>query len=167
MHKIPVFWKFHAVHHSQSEMNLFTSYRVHILEHLFAYSIVFIPMMSFKVPVIDSVVCVFLQQWYSIIYHANLKTNYGPLRYFLVTPQSHRMHHSLQSEHHNRNFGTLFSIWDRIFGTQVENHRDYCTVGVKDFSFPQAKNYSLIDYLHSFMLQNIYTFKIYFLKNRK
>ena len=54
-------------------------------------------------------------KWHTRIYHANIKSNYGFLRYVFVTPQSHRIHHYLLPQHRDQNFGVIFCMWDRIF----------------------------------------------------
>jgi 4-hydroxyproline epimerase len=59
------------------------------------------------------------------VYHANLRTDLGWLRHLLVTPQSHRRHHSPRPEHRDRNFGGTFSFWDRLFGTAALDARVY------------------------------------------
>jgi sterol desaturase/sphingolipid hydroxylase (fatty acid hydroxylase superfamily) len=159
MHKVPVLWNFHAIHHSQGEMNLFTDKRVHIVEYLAVYAIVLIPMRILEIPIVDAFLYVFFQQWYLIVYHANLRSNYGFLRYFMVTPQSHRIHHSLNAEHHDKNFGVMFSIWDRLFQTQYLNSRDYPKTGVIDFQLSPAIGSSLPKKVGHYITQNIYPFR--------
>ena len=73
---------------------------------------------------------------YPKFYHANVRLNLGPLRYILVTPQSHRVHHSREPEHRDKNFGFIFCIWDRIFGTQVTDAEVYPETGIEDVNFP-------------------------------
>jgi sterol desaturase/sphingolipid hydroxylase (fatty acid hydroxylase superfamily) len=75
-------------------------------------------------------------RWYTRFYHGNIRTNLGPLRYVLVTPQSHRIHHSIEPRHLDTNFGALFSIWDRLFGTQYRGHDEYPETGIADAAFP-------------------------------
>jgi hypothetical protein len=70
------------------------------------------------------------------MYHGNLRTNLGVLRYLLVTPQSHRVHHSTELRHRDRNFGVLFSVWDQLFGTQYRGFDEYPETGVSDPTFP-------------------------------
>ena len=138
-HKVPVFWNFHAVHHSQRTMNLFTDSRIHPVEHLITHSLMFIPMFAFQVNPFSVVAVSMFRRWYQRIYHANLRTNFGPLRYILVTPQSHRIHHSIEERHRDRNFGVMFSVWDRLFGTHFPGENEYPETGVRGLRFSDGK----------------------------
>ncbi len=74
-HKIPWFWHFHVVHHSQRELNMFTDYRVHIVEDLISYSIRFIPFLSLvnEAFLPTSLGWILFNRWHTRIYHSNLK----------------------------------------------------------------------------------------------
>jgi sterol desaturase/sphingolipid hydroxylase (fatty acid hydroxylase superfamily) len=135
-HRIPFLWKLHALHHSQTELNFFTDFRYHVLEYLARHTVLIIPLLILKIdpPVIASVAIV--QRWYSRFYHGNIRTNLGALRFLLVTPQSHRIHHSIYPQHANRNFGAIFSIWDYLFGTASHDHQSYPATGIIDNEFP-------------------------------
>ena len=136
-HKVPWFWQFHIIHHSQPQMNLFTNLRNHPIDTLIAHTVRFVPMVSLTSHAVLPTAAgwVFFNHWYTNFYHANLKTNFGPLRYVLVTPQSHRIHHSVREEHQDLNFGVLFSFWDRIFGTLCRDYDDYPPTGVANVDF--------------------------------
>lgn len=56
----------------------------------------------------------------NLLIHAPLRVHAGPLRFFYVDNRFHRIHHSAEERHWHRNFGLMFSIWDRVFGTAVE-----------------------------------------------
>ena len=135
-HKIPFLWKLHALHHSQTELNFFTDFRYHVLEYLARHTVLIVPLLILKIdpPVIASVAI--MQRWYSRFYHGNIRTNLGVLRYLLVTPQSHRIHHSIYRQHANQNFGATFSIWDYLFGTASRDHQSYPATGIIDGEFP-------------------------------
>jgi sterol desaturase/sphingolipid hydroxylase (fatty acid hydroxylase superfamily) len=62
---------------------------------------------------------------YPKFYHANVRLNFGPLRYFFVTPQSHRLHHAVDPAYRDVNFGFTFCVWDRIFDMQCHDHQIY------------------------------------------
>lgn len=138
-HKISAFWHFHAVHHSQRELNFMTEYRVHPVDDLLSWTIGFIPLFM----VIDSyttiTAIIWLRHWHTRICHANLRTNFGILRYVIVTPQSHRVHHSSETRHLDRNFGLTFSIWDYLFGTQYRAYDEYPATGIDDATFPNEQ----------------------------
>lgn len=143
-HKVPWFWQFHIIHHSQQQMNLFTDLRNHPIDTLIAYTVRFVPLVSLTSHAVFPTAAgwVFFNRWYTHFYHANLKTNFGPLRYVLVTPQSHRIHHSVREEHQDRNFGVLFSFWDRIFGTLYRDYDDYPPTGVADVDFRSGSGFA-------------------------
>ncbi len=136
LHKIPILWNFHKVHHSQQQLNVFTNFRVHAVDHVLLMTLRAVPLLilSFEIPEVF-IVLVF-QKWHPWFTHANVRTNLGPLKYVLVTPQSHRVHHSVEAEHRDKNFGSLLSIWDHLFGTQVRNYDVYPGTGIGDKGYP-------------------------------
>ncbi len=135
-HKVTVFWYFHSVHHSSRGINIFTDLRVHPVEYLITRTMAFIPLFMFDADPFTITGVALFTRWYTRIYHGNLKTNYGPLKYFLVTPQSHRIHHSIKPEHRDKNFGVLFTFWDRMFGTLYAKYDEYPETGIDDPEFP-------------------------------
>ena len=117
-HKVPWLWQFHAVHHSQKELSFFSDFRYHVFEYVIRETIMVVPFLILQVDIPTIVYFSVFRNWYTRFYHGNIKINMGPLRYILVTPQSHRVHHSIELRHYDQNFGSLFSIWDFLFGTQ-------------------------------------------------
>lgn len=135
-HRVAFLWEFHAVHHSQRNMNPFTEHRVHPFELVLHYSIFGSIVVFCGLGMREAVVLGAIGVALSRLYHSRFRADYGILRYVLVTPQSHRIHHSLQRDHFDANFGTTLSIWDRIFGTHVEAKHEYPDEGVEDARFP-------------------------------
>lgn len=158
-HKIAPLWHFHAVHHAQREMNLFTDVRVHPLDRVASQTIQFVPlfMVDASFPAITAWV-LFHQVWTKLC-HANVRLAFGPLRYLLVTPQSHRIHHSFAARHTDRNFGVVFSIWDRLLGTHYEAVEEYPECGVADPGFPMESGRSPGALLGSTWAQFLYPFR--------
>jgi sterol desaturase/sphingolipid hydroxylase (fatty acid hydroxylase superfamily) len=158
-HKVPFFWRLHSIHHSQRDMNILTDLRYHPLEYAITQTILFLPMLMFGAafPVIFGYA--FFQQWYTKLYHASIRTNMGFLRYVLVTPQSHRIHHSTQPAHFDCNYGVVFSIWDRMFGTQNPDAESYPETGVDDPTFPYESGAGVKDLLRSTWAQLVYPFR--------
>ncbi len=159
-HKIQVFWLFHVIHHSQEEMNMFTDLRVHLVEYWIAKPISLLPLFVLGLNIELAFWLALILESYTRIYHANLRTNYGPLRYILVTPQSHRVHHSILPEHFDKNFAVIFCIWDRIFGTQWTNYDDYPPTGVDDDRFPHERSVSGLRIITNYLKQLAYPFII-------
>lgn len=157
-HKVWVFWCFHAVHHSQREMNMFTDERVHVLDVAIANCLVCIPMFMVAVDAPMAVPFAMLLKWYPKLYHANIKANFGVLRYILVTPQSHRLHHSIEPHHRDKNFGVIFSFWDRIFGTLHPDCHTYPATGISDEEFPLERQVTGIRVIRNYVAQVVYPF---------
>lgn len=156
-HKIGSFWEFHKLHHSQRQMNYFTEFRVHPMDYIIATLIIIVPQSLLQVDAPTIVLVGIIVQWHTMIYHSNLRTNYGPLRYVLVTPQSHRVHHSSDPEHFDSNFGVIFSIWDHMFGTQHRNYDVYPKTGGED-SFPDERKFSDVLTLKALFQQILHPF---------
>lgn len=135
-HKVPLFWQFHLVHHSQERMGVLTDNRVHFIEAMVSATIVYLPLRLVGLDAQASVLIAYLTVFFTGFTHANLRTNLGPLRWILVTPQSHRVHHSDRPEHWDHNFGAILSIWDRMFGTQVRDADVYPMTGAGMADFP-------------------------------
>jgi sterol desaturase/sphingolipid hydroxylase (fatty acid hydroxylase superfamily) len=138
-HRVPFLWKFHAVHHSQRQLNFFTDFRYHPFEYIIRYTFLVLPFLFLRIdpPVIVAVAVV--KEWYSRFYHGNIRTNLGPLKYVLVTPQSHRVHHSSDVRHRDVNFGAMFSFWDFLFGKQYRRFDEYPETGIDDDEFPHER----------------------------
>lgn len=162
-HKIPFLWRFHAVHHAQRELNLFTDTRFHFGDALVAYPLQLFPVFLLMIAMPSGstyapygAVYFFFRIWYPRLYHANIKTNFGPFRYLLVTPQSHRIHHSIEPRHYDQNFGVVFSIWDRIFQTHYKGEHEYPATGIDDECFPVEHKGGVFELLKNYGRQLIY-----------
>ena len=158
-HKIPVLWQFHAVHHAQRSINLFTSFRYHIVEYIVRNTLVTLPLMMLSINTANIAFFVVFQDWFARFYHSNIKTNLGLLRYLLVTPQSHRIHHSIESKHRDRNFGSIFSVWDYLFRTQYRGYEEYPQTGIDDHSFPHEETAKLHRLVLTPLKQTLYPFR--------
>jgi len=152
-HKVPFFWRFHALHHSQRDLNLFTDARVHPVDRMVSAMITTLVLLSVgnSAPVIMA--WLVFETVYPKLYHANIRIDFGPLRYVLVTPQSHRVHHSVEPEHHDRNFGFIFSFWDWLFGTRYAGCEDYPATGIPDRAFPLESTGGPRDLLRTMLRQ--------------
>jgi sterol desaturase/sphingolipid hydroxylase (fatty acid hydroxylase superfamily) len=160
-HKVALFWRFHALHHSQTQMSLFTDFRVHPMEYLIAQTIIILPSFILGTHLSgragDIYWLAILITWYTRFYHANIRMNLGWLKYVLVTPQSHRVHHSACAEHADKNFGVMLCIWDRMFGTHCDEDC-YPSTGVPDPYFPMPTSRSPRSVVTSYLHQLVYPF---------
>lgn len=120
MHKVPWLWRLHRVHHLDTEMDISTTVRFHPFE--------FVTTLMIGIPI---VLGLGLSLWILLLYetldavvtlfsHANVRLPGAVdrvLRYFIVTPDLHRVHHSSWQPETDSNFGAVFPIWDIVFGT--------------------------------------------------
>jgi sterol desaturase/sphingolipid hydroxylase (fatty acid hydroxylase superfamily) len=115
-HRFDALWRTHAWHHSVEHLYWFSGFRTSFL-HSFIYNIpqAAIPMLVFNLSPIEAGIGYSIGLLIQFWEHTNINVNVGLLRYFIITPAYHRVHHS--TEHSRTNFGTTFSLWDRVFGT--------------------------------------------------
>lgn len=124
MHKLVPFWEVHKYHHSATSMNLITNSRGHFLGKAIAmlFDALFFSLIGAP-PVLFAGLYIGREIW-AMWLHADVRFRLGWLgRYILMTPQLHKIHHSTNSAHFDKNFGTLFIFWDRIFGTFHEEEK--------------------------------------------
>jgi sterol desaturase/sphingolipid hydroxylase (fatty acid hydroxylase superfamily) len=121
-HYVPWWWRLHKIHHSDTSMDASTSVRHHPLEVL-VNGFVLVLMLAFSgVPIYSILLYTFVQLLHGLFCHANLALPQRVdrwLRWFVVTPDMHAVHHSIQLDEGNSNFGMVFPWWDRVF-------RSYC-----------------------------------------
>lgn len=158
-HKVPLLWRFHAVHHSQRELNFFSDFRIHPLDALGDHLVRFVPIFMVDPSFATIAAVEWARQWHARLYHANVRTNFGWLRYVLVTPQSHRVHHSVEPRHQDRNFGATFSVWDHLFRTQYRDYGEYPRTGIRDATFPVEQDACRAQPLGCFLRQLVHPFR--------
>jgi sterol desaturase/sphingolipid hydroxylase (fatty acid hydroxylase superfamily) len=121
-HHFRFLWAFHTTHHSQTDLNFATYTRVHLVEDFTGlYVGLFIALLLGVSPITGTLTWLLLDAIGQLT-HSRISWRFGPLRWILVTPRFHSYHHSLDPAHRDRNFGILFSFWDRLFGTAVDEN---------------------------------------------
>lgn len=110
-------WRIHAIHHSPEEMNWISSSRVHPLNDLITRACQVLPVVLLGFSPTSVVAVVPLISFYVMFLHSNVRWDFGPLRWVLVSPAYHRWHHTSDDEGIDKNFAGIFPIWDLIFGT--------------------------------------------------
>jgi sterol desaturase/sphingolipid hydroxylase (fatty acid hydroxylase superfamily) len=137
-HTVPFLWRFHQVHHAIEELNAANSAH-HLSEEIFKIPFIVIPLVLLveikvaEIPVIAGL----LAAWATLV-HANTRITLGPLNYIVAWPQYHRVHHSRDERHHNKNFASVFSFWDTLFGTAYWPRNDeVIKTGVADVREPR------------------------------
>ena len=157
-HKIPTFWYFHAVHHAAPTLNALTDNRVHFVEAIISATVVFIPSTLLGLSAPAAYALTIATIYFTAFTHTAIRTNMGPLRFLIVTPQSHRVHHSDAAEHIDKNFATVFSVWDRVFGTQYWGEDEYPPTGIADPHFPLEQSARPLVVLQAYARQIVYPF---------
>jgi sterol desaturase/sphingolipid hydroxylase (fatty acid hydroxylase superfamily) len=158
-HRVPWLWSFHAVHHSQKELNMFSNSRNHIVELAVNDVVVMVPMLMLGLKAPEVTWWVLFMAWHGKLLHANVRIEFGPLRYLFVSPQAHRLHHSNRPEHFDRNYGATLSVWDYLFRTQCRRYDVYPETGVDDEEFPVEMSRSVPTVLATFVGQVLYPFR--------
>lgn len=155
-HRSATLWRFHQVHHSQTQMSPLTDRRFHFVEPLVFVVIATIPAGLLGLSWNEGRLLFFATVFATTFTHANLRWNMGPLRHVLVTPQSHRIHHSNDRRHWERNYGAVLSIWDRLFRTRWADADEYPVVGTDDPDFPLERSAGVGPVLRTYGAQLVY-----------
>ena len=138
-HAVPVLWRLHRVHHTDLDVDVTTGIRFHPAEVLLSTLIKCTAIAAFGPPVIAVLVSETLLSTTSVFNHGNVRIPIGldrVLRCIVVTPDMHRVHHSIVRNETNSNFGFNFPWWDRWFGTyraQPAAGHTNMTIGIEEF----------------------------------
>ena len=120
LHKSKLLWRLHAVHHSDVDFDCTTGFRFHPLEGLFTSTIMLAVIASVGIPPLAVALYVTWLGLQNLYGHANARFPARiekVLRWLVVTPDMHRVHHSARIEESNRNYGIILPWWDRLFRT--------------------------------------------------
>ncbi len=120
VHMVPLFWRFHKIHHIDQELDTSSGIRFHPVEIVFSMLIKCLAIWIIGIPFEAVILFEILLNATSIFNHANLNIPIKfdqILRKFIVTPDMHRIHHSQIKDETNSNFGFNLSCWDKLFGT--------------------------------------------------
>ena len=139
MHAIPALWRLHRVHHADLDYDFTTGVRFHPLEIIVSMLIKFVAILLLGPPVAAVVIFEIILNASSMFNHGNIKLPAALdriLRLLIVTPDMHRIHHSVEKDESNRNFGFNLSLWDRFFGTYRRQPRaghEEMVVGIQNY----------------------------------
>jgi sterol desaturase/sphingolipid hydroxylase (fatty acid hydroxylase superfamily) len=160
-HQVKTLWRFHSVHHSQTQLNALSDNRTHVGEVVAAAAIVFVPSQLLGLGASAAMGLAFVGIYYSAMLHSNIRSNLGPLKYLFMGPQAHRLHHSVLPQHFERNFGTVFPWWDLMAGTMYKGYDEYPPTGITDTEFPLRARHDTNPgrWLVIFLRQLIYPFQ--------
>lgn len=119
-HRIPWLWKLHQVHHADRDIDVSTALRFHPIEILISMLIKLVAVLAIGAPALAVVIFEIVLNGMAMFNHANIKLPQSIdslLRIFVVTPDMHRVHHSVVLEETNSNYGFNISLWDKIFAS--------------------------------------------------
>jgi sterol desaturase/sphingolipid hydroxylase (fatty acid hydroxylase superfamily) len=143
VHAVPMLWRLHRVHHADPDYDVTTGARFHPLEIILSMLLKFAAIMVIGTPVVAVVIFEVLLNGTAMFNHGNIKLPLGVdrvLRWFVVTPDMHRVHHSVEDDETNSNFGFNLPWWDRLFGTYRDQPRaghEGMTIGIHKFKDPK------------------------------
>jgi sterol desaturase/sphingolipid hydroxylase (fatty acid hydroxylase superfamily) len=116
-HRVPLLWRFHAIHHSSDALDWLASSRLHLVDIVLTRAVGFVPLylMGFA-PAALYAYLVFASLW-AILIHSNVRFDFAGLRHVIVTPQFHHWHHTAERHALDKNFAVHLPFIDRVFGT--------------------------------------------------
>lgn len=144
VHAIPVLWRLHRVHHADPDYDVTTGARFHTLEIILSMLIKFATIVLLGPPVLAVILFEIILSASSMFNHGNIRLpGYVDrvLRWAVVTPDMHRVHHSIEDDEANSNFGFFLPWWDRLFGT----YRDQPRAGHRDMQIGIHKYHDVKD----------------------
>jgi sterol desaturase/sphingolipid hydroxylase (fatty acid hydroxylase superfamily) len=119
-HHVPVLWRLHRVHHADTAFDVTTGIRFHPVEIVISLAWKLVVVVAFGIPALAVLVFEVVLNAGAMFSHANVSLPRDVdrfLRALIVTPDMHRVHHSVEPSELNSNFGFNLSVWDRAFGT--------------------------------------------------
>ncbi len=143
-HRIPLLWRLHRVHHSDPHVDSTTALRGHPLESLIAYSYFSLLVLVLGIDplalALRSLIAVVALAWHHASFRLPRQLDLV-LSFVTPTPRTHRLHHSRDVRFADSNFGTLFTWWDRAFGTFSPGHvHEPQRTGLEGFDSPEAQS---------------------------
>jgi sterol desaturase/sphingolipid hydroxylase (fatty acid hydroxylase superfamily) len=143
LHRIGFLWRLHRAHHTDADFDLTTALRFHPLESIFATSVTLLVILGLGAPPLAVLTWQVLSTAQNFLEHANVRIPAGLdriARLLLVTPDMHRIHHSAAPGESRANFANMFSFWDRLFGTYLDQPaagHDQMVFGLAEFADPK------------------------------
>jgi sterol desaturase/sphingolipid hydroxylase (fatty acid hydroxylase superfamily) len=142
-HAVPALWRLHRMHHADLEFDVTTGLRFHPIEILLSTGIKLVVVAALGTPAAAVLIFEVLLNATSMFNHSNIRVPAQIdriLRWFVVTPDMHRVHHSILRRETNSNFGFNLPWWDRLLGTyraQPAAGHDAITIGIEQFRDPR------------------------------
>ena len=142
-HAVPVLWRLHRMHHVDLDFDVTTGVRFHPIEIVLSLLIKFVAIIFLGAPAVAVLIFQIALNGITMFNHGNVRMPAfldKIIRFIIVTPYMHRVHHSEIPNETNSNFGFNLSIWDRLFGTYRQQPKlgyQKMTVGIKEIHEPK------------------------------
>ena len=152
VHAVPLLWRLHRVHHADLDFDVTTGARFHPVEIILSMLIKFATIAVLGPPVLAVLIFEVLLNATAMFNHSNVRLPLGLdriLRWLVVTPDMHRVHHSVEDDEANSNFGFNLPWWDRLFGTYRDQPRaghENMTIGIHGY-----RDAGLVSWLHGML----------------
>lgn len=146
-HHIAFLWRFHKIHHIDQEIDVTTGLRFHPIELIFSQLIKFSCILILGIPATAYLIFEILFNLSAMFIHSNLtlpKKIDSLLRLVIITPDVHRIHHSIYANETNSNFGTSLSVWDKLFKTYKDKAKastENIKIGLKEYQAVEKTNF--------------------------
>ncbi len=143
VHAIPILWRLHRLHHADLDYDVTTGLRFHPFEIILSMAIKLVVIFALGPPAAAVLIFEVLLNGTAMFNHGNVRLPLvldKVLRWIVVTPDMHRVHHSVRPEEANSNFGFNLPWWDRLLGTYREQPQDghaEMTIGIEQFRNPR------------------------------
>ncbi len=145
VHAIPALWRLHMVHHADVDFDVTTGIRFHPIEIALSMLVKLSAVAALGPPALGVLIFEVLLNGMAMFNHANVRIPAGlerVIRWIIVTPDMHRVHHSMDDAEHSTNFGFNLSCWDRVLGTYLAapaNGHEGMTIGLLGFRDPASQ----------------------------
>ncbi|MEP2936533.1 MAG: sterol desaturase family protein [Gilvibacter sp.] len=154
LHKVAVFWRLHLIHHSDTKVDATTGTRHHPLDFILRESFALLAVVLMGMPISFYLFYRILSVFFTYFTHANIQLGDKvdtAISWVFVSPNMHKIHHHDTMPITDTNYGNMFSIWDRMFGTFIKIDQDKIVYGidsVKDVSDASIKSQLLLPFTY-------------------
>jgi sterol desaturase/sphingolipid hydroxylase (fatty acid hydroxylase superfamily) len=138
MHAVPWLWRFHAIHHSSTQMDWLAGSRLHLLDIVVTRATSFLPLFLLGIAAAPLSAYLVFVSFQAVLIHANVRFRFGPLRWLLATPEFHHWHHSAEPQAVDRNFAVHVPLLDWLFGTAYLPGRWPLRYGIEGNPVPEG-----------------------------
>ncbi len=138
-HYVPILWRFHKIHHADRDIDVTTGARFHPVEIVLSMLFKFACIVALGAPALAVFLFEVLLNASAMFNHSNIGLSRqldGWVRKLIVTPDMHRVHHSVQEGETNSNYGFFLSVWDRLFASYIDQPKqghDAMVIGLKEY----------------------------------